>query len=263
MYFRDFPSFLYDFKMDGKSKTAIVKDITRNVRVKRDILANVTLYDEYDIVDGETPEILAERFYGTPEYHWIVMLTNDKFDYLSDFPLQETYLQRHIENKYNPTYYSNKWSVVGTDKKSIRYQPYKSSDGSRINFDSRYFITDVEVTIKGKFDNGQVLDFTCMASSGRLTFDNINQTITVRTDTVWNGNPVGDLTSDTKGREHDPVYFVNQLGLRVEPDPSNPEIIPVTGDVAERALNDKKRRIKVINPSLVEIILKNYEEVLK
>jgi len=82
------------------TKAILMKDITRNIRFRRDVLANVTVYDEYDIVDGETPEIIAEKMYGNAEYHWIVMLANDRYDYRNDFPLTYTDLQRYIEDKY-------------------------------------------------------------------------------------------------------------------------------------------------------------------
>ena len=110
MYFKEFPAFLYDFKYeDGTTKTEVVKDITRNIRVKKEILSNITLYDYYDLTDGDTPEIIAEKFYGNPEYHWIVMLTNDKIDWLADFPLTETEITKHIEHTYNPTLNSKEW----------------------------------------------------------------------------------------------------------------------------------------------------------
>ena len=102
MYFKEFPQFLYDFNYGDRVKTSIVKDITRNVRVRKEILENVTLFDEYDIVDGETPEIISEKFYGTPEYHWVIMLANGKYDYRADFPLPEAVLQKHIATVYNP-----------------------------------------------------------------------------------------------------------------------------------------------------------------
>ena len=65
MYFKDFPKFLYDFNYGNVTKTTVVTDITRNVRFRKHILSNVTLYDEYDMLDGETPEIIAEKFYYT------------------------------------------------------------------------------------------------------------------------------------------------------------------------------------------------------
>jgi len=100
MYFKDFPKILYEFKVGSNDQTAIVSDITRNIRFRRDILANVSLYDEYDIMDGETPEIIAEKIYGNAEYHWIIMLANDRYDYLEDFPLSSYELEKHITAKY-------------------------------------------------------------------------------------------------------------------------------------------------------------------
>lgn len=100
MYFAKFPNFLYGFTINGKTEYKLVKDISVNVRVQKEILANITLYDEYDIKDGETPEIISEKVYGSPLYHWVVMLCNEKFNYIDDFPLSQYELEKHITNKY-------------------------------------------------------------------------------------------------------------------------------------------------------------------
>ena len=106
MYFKEFPQFLYDFKYANTTKTTVVTDITRNVRFRKEVLENITLFDEYDIVDGETPEIIAEKIYGNPEYHWIIMLVNQKHDYISDFPLPEQALEKHIVDTHAAARYS-------------------------------------------------------------------------------------------------------------------------------------------------------------
>ena len=90
----------YNFNLGGKDQLTIVKDITHNVRFRKEILSNITLYDEYDIRDGETPEIIAERIYGNPNYHWIIMLLNERYDYVTDFPLSYPELVSHTEQKY-------------------------------------------------------------------------------------------------------------------------------------------------------------------
>ena len=100
MYFDNFPSFLYPFKINGKTEHKLVKDISQNVRVRTEILANITLYDEYDVRDGDTPEIISEKVYGSPLYHWVVMLCNNKFNYVDDFPLPIPELEAHITSKY-------------------------------------------------------------------------------------------------------------------------------------------------------------------
>lgn len=124
MYFKNFPKILYEYGFDdkGEPQYKLMADITRNVRVRRDVLANVTLYDEYDIKDGETPEILAEKFYDNATYHWVIMLANDRFDYIKDFPLAYTDLVKYVEDTY------------GVDNVYATHH-YENSKGFTVNHD--------------------------------------------------------------------------------------------------------------------------------
>lgn len=99
-YFANFPDILYPFELGGKLKLVRVKDIVANVRLRKSILSNITLYDEYDIEDGETPEIIAEKVYGDANLHWVIMLTNDRYDLWNDFPMSGEALSKYIESKY-------------------------------------------------------------------------------------------------------------------------------------------------------------------
>ena len=78
----------------------ILTDITTNVRIRKEVLENVTLYDEYDILEGETPEIIAEKIYGNPELHWVIMIVNQRYDHYRDFPLTTNELEQHCINTY-------------------------------------------------------------------------------------------------------------------------------------------------------------------
>jgi len=84
-------------------KLIAMTDITTNIRFRKEILSNVTTYDSYDIKDGDTPEILAEKIYGSPEYHWVIMLANNRYDYLADWPLTYSALQEYVDSKYGAT----------------------------------------------------------------------------------------------------------------------------------------------------------------
>jgi hypothetical protein len=101
-YFNKFPDLLYPFDFgNGKGQRYIrVKDIAQNVRIRKEILGNITLYDTYDIQDGETPEIISERLYGTPNYHWVIMLANERYDFYNDFPLSSNALEEFCRNRY-------------------------------------------------------------------------------------------------------------------------------------------------------------------
>ena len=100
MYFKNFDNIYYDFEINGKKEIIVVTDIVKNVRIRKEILSNITVYDEYYIRDGETIEMLAEKIYGNPNYHWIIMLVNERFNYLDDFPLSTFELETHIKQKY-------------------------------------------------------------------------------------------------------------------------------------------------------------------
>lgn len=109
-YFTNFPTMVYDLSLSNEAPlTVTVRDITENVRFRRDLLDNVLAYQLYDVQDGDTPEKISEMVYGTPYYHWIIMLVNERFDYLNDFPMAQRELEALIDKKY------------GADKFAVRH----------------------------------------------------------------------------------------------------------------------------------------------
>jgi hypothetical protein len=100
MYFSRFPEMLYNFPIGGNDKVIVVRDITVNVRILKSVLENVSLYDTYDVVEGETPEIVSAKLYGSSEYHWALMIANQRFDYINDWPMTFSALERYCVDKY-------------------------------------------------------------------------------------------------------------------------------------------------------------------
>lgn len=96
MYFESFAKILYELE-DGFH---ILKDISENVRFKKEVLENILVFDLYDMKEGETPEIVSEKLYGTAQYHWVLMVLNQKYDYITDFPLPQVELEKYITQKY-------------------------------------------------------------------------------------------------------------------------------------------------------------------
>lgn len=115
MYFAPMPTIYYDFQdKDGNSIVRVLKDITVNVRFIRQSLDNVVAYDYYDILDDETPEIISTKVYGTPKYHWAIMLLNDIYDYRNDLPVNYTVLSKYVTKKYGAgnEYHIHHWEHV-------------------------------------------------------------------------------------------------------------------------------------------------------
>lgn len=100
MYFENFPLTYYTV-YDDLSNVKIVTNITVRNKLSKEALDNIVLYDEYDIKDGETPEIVADKFYDNPQLHWVVLLTNEIIDPRFDWLLSTYNLNRYCEGKYS------------------------------------------------------------------------------------------------------------------------------------------------------------------
>lgn len=98
MYFQKFP---YDvYSLDDLQSVQLVKDIFRRVTINDDIKNNSSIYDEYDIKEGETPERLADKIYGDSNYHWVILHVNEIIDPRFDWPLTTYQLEQYVGSKY-------------------------------------------------------------------------------------------------------------------------------------------------------------------
>jgi len=101
MYFSFFPKGTYDIRNDGNEK--VVTDLMVRVKVRSKVLDESTLYDLYDIPEGETPEITALKHFGNSQYHWVILLTNDITDRYYGWPLTTYEFENYMTEKYtNP-----------------------------------------------------------------------------------------------------------------------------------------------------------------
>ena len=98
MFFEKFP-YLY-YTLDDKNTYQIVPDILRRIKLSEELKNNNAFFDQYDIRDGETPEMLADKFYGNPMLHWVILLANDIIDPRFDWPLDYYNLVEFCKGKY-------------------------------------------------------------------------------------------------------------------------------------------------------------------
>ena len=94
-----FPNISYDAKGDGKLNQ--YKNIFR--RVKLTTTTNLTTFDYYDVQDGESPEIIAHKYYNDVGLHWTILIVNDIVDYYHDWPMSVQTFEQYVKEKYtNP-----------------------------------------------------------------------------------------------------------------------------------------------------------------
>ena len=298
MYFANFPKIVYDFDLSNGTDYRVITDITKNVRFRKNILENITLYDYYDIADGETPEIISEKVYGTPYYHWVIMLANQRYDYINDFPLSQLELDTYLTSKYSYQVNSTQTIAPGqsyttiTSGNQIAFGASNNTVGTTWNatiggtlstglvkcntyVDQRYHIHDYKVDgfikegintivfrdsvidgggigmlVPGKVLVSMINGYEARVDTITVNSNNINITIeaSLRVGKFMPGETVKVRNEDT---------YVEVVSSTI---PAN--YTTTSNYEYEFNLNESKRRIKIIDPILIEQIIKEFKDIL-
>jgi hypothetical protein len=91
-YFENFPIIEYDGRR--------VRDITRRSQFKKDISLNPYLYMPYTVKESERAEDIAQFYYGSTDYTWLVYFSNNIIDPAHDWPMSETNFNNYLIEKY-------------------------------------------------------------------------------------------------------------------------------------------------------------------
>ena len=143
MYFKNFPTIIYDAVGNGEFKD--VKNLLRRVAIRAKVKSNTLLYDTYDVKEGETPESIADKLYDDPELHWIVLLVNDITDRYHQWPMNFSQFNQFITDKYDDVdgthHYELAQSSGNTDTKIEVY-----NDSALYAGDNDYYGTATTIT---------------------------------------------------------------------------------------------------------------------
>ena len=99
MYFGNFPITAYDSIGNGDFK--LVTNLLTRVAIRSKVRSNTLLYDTYDVKEGETAEILADKLYGDAELHWVILFVNNVIDVYHQWPQNQNQFLACINDKYS------------------------------------------------------------------------------------------------------------------------------------------------------------------
>lgn len=225
MYFRKFPKTFYS--LDNVATVQVITNILVRVVLTEELQEKFGVFDEYDVTDSDTPEILAFKVYGDSELHWIILHYNNILDPRFEWPLTTNNLVKYVEGKYNNIngihHYedNNENEVNGNVILNASTFSGINVGNAIINLsqDGIAFITSkpsassiVITTTKGGFRSG---DQIALATNNAIT---------------------ANVTSTT----------INSG-------------IPVTNFIYEDRENESKRRIKLLKPQFIERVIRDFE----
>ena len=192
---------------------------------------NLSLFDEYDVKDGETPELVADKFYNNSELHWLVLHYNEIIDPRFDWPLDTNNLNRQVAGKY-------------TDVNATHH--FEDANGNYTNGNA-YILSSNAFT---NFSVNDVITNNTNNGVGYITEKNSssNVRITITTGGFKTGDQI--LKSSNTSNRANITSTVILSGT------------PVTNFTFEEEINESKRRIKILKASYVDAVVNDFKKKL-
>ena len=149
-YFRELPNLLYQSPLSTRNSSTEyvrVKNLFRRVKLRDDLQNVFTLFNKYEIQEGERPDTIAEDLYGASDLDWVVMMTAGIVNVRDQWPLSDRDLYDYANNKY------------GNDLNSVRfYETTEVKDSSNRLILPKGKVVDSGFTIPNPADTTTTLN---------------------------------------------------------------------------------------------------------
>lgn len=155
-YFNKFPKLLYT----KNSNTTLVTNLLARVDTIKSKLDSASLFYTYDIQEGDTPELIASKYYDDAELHWVVLMFNDMYDPFYDWPMHYQQFQSYIVDKYGDV--ATAMATHHHYEKTISTLDSYSGETTKNTYmiDLNSYNAAVVGTITRTFPNGQTVTVT-------------------------------------------------------------------------------------------------------
>jgi len=125
-FFKQFPVRRYRLP---DNNLAVVIDLFRHVGVDNILSDNLINYRYYDIVEGDRPDIVSQKLYGTTDYYWTFFLVNPGLmKGLNNWPHDNITKNRSLEEEF-----ADRGALVAIPQMS---STYKQHNGVNLSLDN-------------------------------------------------------------------------------------------------------------------------------
>ena len=124
----------YDIKGDKVRK--LMPNILRRVKLRASIKSGGMLFDKYDVKEGEKPEDVAFKWFGDPELHWVILMTNNVTDRYYDWPMNQAQFAEYLNDKYSNPDAIHHYEVTKDSGRTTSQGPSDYSHKVEVNSDT-------------------------------------------------------------------------------------------------------------------------------
>ena len=239
-FFSNFPEIQYQL---DSGRVIFIKDFFRKSKIEQESVNALIDYSLYTLTDGDRPDTLATKIYGNSNLHWTFFLVNDMenyYDWHKDVNTFDNYLNKKYPGQY----------AIGSQPSDIVSAKQFLSDTS-----NKFLLGEKVTSVSGE---GRIL--TVEPEKCRIAID-VSVCEFKANDTITGAVSSRTLTPTSVINHRDGVkYYENSAGLR-----RNQEAVGYSEKTIfehEFEVNEEKRHIKIISPSIIGNIVRRFEKVM-
>ena len=248
MYFQRFPFVNYNFG-DNEADT-IFPNISSYIDIVDQLKDEVAFYEKYTILDGDRPDIVSQKLYNTPDYHWTFFYMNDGLRE-SGWPLSERELRALVKKRYPHR------TVTTQSNIASNFLPGDFVLGKTSGTTGR--------VVERNLDLGQIVIASDQNEAGLN--NNFGQTEQIVAGTTAEEQAANTATLISESQQFNaPLYYKNSSGDIVDIDPYNQTtsgLVPTTVMEDNINFNDRLKDITIIKPSKIVSVVSEYFKLLK
>ena len=224
MYFDSISNVAVD--IDGSGNIDLVKNLTSVAKISDALLNNAGFYQTSAVIDGERPDHMSQRLYGTDIYHWTLLLLNPQIKNIwDDWPMKQSQLIEYCTEKYQ----------------------HLAGD-TNTDLNNKFILGE---TVIGSVSNATGILKEIHVNLGYLTIERKTGTFAVTGETISGLDSQDSAACNfVKSQAYAPHHHVdNSTGLQVKRRTAG--TTPYTMIDYETTITDQNRNLKVIKPSLI------------
>ena len=235
MYFSNITDVAID--IDGSGNLDAMKNLTAKAKISDGLINNAGYYQTVTIIDGERPDLLSQRLYGTGVYHWTFLLLNPQIKNIwDDWPMSASQLVEYCTNKYQ----------------------YLAADTST-NLVNKFIIGE---TVTGSVSGATGIIKEIHVNMGYIVIEKTAGTFTITGETIQGLTSTDSADANfIKSQAYAPHHHLDASGNWVKRAASGTTAYSYID--YESAVTEQNRDIKVIRPSQINDVVSKFQEVMR
>ena len=229
-YFSKFPKTI--LSIDNNSY--VIEDFLRRVGISEQFKNNTVFLEDYFVRDKETPELVSQFFYGTPTYHWVILMVNNIVNLNEEWPIPDSKVTDLIYLKYD-------FEISVPDESE-----YNVNDVVQSNSGGEFVVS--------KTETGKVF-LRSQVGKTYLTVASILENVTTETD----GLTVTSIIDPEEATHH---FYDPEIGYIVD-EGYSVTTVSVSNYDYEVTANDNKRTVKVLSPNYIGLFTSNFARLIR